>query len=124
MARWRRTARQTPAPTPPDFRITLHHDDATASATFAVTGELDLATASVLRDAATAALAERPNVLTLNLAGVSFCDAAGLGGLLDLREHAGAAGVRLRVAAVSPAVQRVLDATGTAPLFSLRLRPA
>jgi anti-anti-sigma factor len=71
-----------------------------------VSGDMDLATTPVLLKAA-AKLTGRP--IELDLAGVAFIDSTGLHLLLDLRKTQG----RLRLVGSSPAVDRVLEITGT-----------
>lgn len=81
----------------------------------AVTGELDLATAPRLLEAAEQALARRPGApLAIELSGLTFIDSSGLRALLSIAAH-----TRGRVALVgpTPAVGRILDMTGTGDLL-------
>lgn len=83
-------------------------------------GELDIDTAAQLREAVNDCLADHPAVLHLDLAGVAFCDCAGLSALLWTRRRA--AEVRTRLCCqgpARPAVARVLNLTGTADLLGL-----
>lgn len=81
------------------------------SVTLAVEGDVDLATAGQLREAAVHAIVFGPGHLHLDLTKVGFCDSSGLHVLLATRRRANLAGVRLTVAP-SPPVQRVLDLAG------------
>jgi anti-anti-sigma factor len=79
----------------------------------AVTGEIDLAEAPMLRTLLTDCLTRSRGGLDLDLSGVTFFDCAGLNVLLLLRERAVAEGIDLTIPALGPAVARVLDITGT-----------
>ncbi len=86
----------------------------------AVTGELDLAAVHGLRRGFHAALhhSERPvQGLDLDLTGVTFMDAAGLGAVMWCRAHALSAGVDFVVDAASPAATRLMRLTGTHDLL-------
>jgi anti-anti-sigma factor len=56
-----------------------------AHARVALTGELDLATVPVLREAAAVLLSETAEEITIDLGGLQFIDAAGLGEIVCLR---------------------------------------
>ena len=71
-----------------------------------VFGELDLATAPQLRDAYARAQHDQPDVILIDLAGVTFIDSTGLHTLLDA--HAGDHDERLRIM-LGPAVARLID---------------
>ena len=83
------------------------------TAEVAVDGELDMAGAFKLEPAIEKVVAEDPvDELVIDLAGVSFMDSAGLGSLLSAHERLKDLGISARVARPSPAVERVLEATG------------
>ncbi|MGW8358888.1 STAS domain-containing protein [Streptomyces wedmorensis] len=73
-----------------------------------LTGELDLATAPLLKAAATAALNTHPRRLHLNLTGLTFCDHTGLRALHQLTHQAHAAHVSLRLTGLHPRLHRTL----------------
>jgi anti-anti-sigma factor len=77
-------------------------------------GELDLSTVDTMVDLGRQALAgPPPTLLTVDLAGVEFCDSAGINGLVKLRNASVEQGSRFRVAHPRPHVRRVLaDLTG------------
>lgn len=87
------------------------------SATVSARGELDIATAeqayAYLRDV----LDSLRGPLTVNLAGLTFCDAAGLGALARLAGHARQAGRELKLAAVRPSLLRIMRITGMDQAF-------
>lgn len=76
-------------------------------------GELDLSTVGTMIDRGRQALIEPPAVLTVDMAGVEFCDSAGINGLVKLRNASVEGGARFRVTKPRPHVRRVLaDLTG------------
>jgi anti-anti-sigma factor len=77
-----------------------------------VAGELDLATVDSLTRVAIGALRLPVRVLVLDMHGVTFCDAAGVGALLRIQRSAAEVGTRLVLAGIRPAVRRVLDLVG------------
>jgi anti-sigma B factor antagonist len=87
----------------------LYRPDA---AILAVSGELDVASAPMLRAYVGFALDRRPARLILDLAGLRFCDAAGLSVLAMARSAATREGVSLALAAVPRLVTRLLKMTG------------
>ena len=100
----------------------------------AVVGEVDLATAHLLRDRLLGVLREHaPAVLDVDLAGVTFLDCTGVSALVAVRNAATRSGRQVRVTHPQPIVRRVLDVTGllsvlTAPIDQLpttgRVNPA
>ena len=77
-----------------------------------LTGELDIASAPALRDQLLSLLRPSSAPLVLDLSGVSFCDASGLAVLVNTGRRARLLGGFLRLAAVSPPADRVLNLTG------------
>jgi anti-anti-sigma factor len=78
-----------------------------------VVGEVDLATAHLLRDRLLGVLHEQaPAVVEVDLAGVTFLDCTGISVLVAVRNAAIRAGGQLRVANPQPIVRRVLELTG------------
>jgi anti-sigma B factor antagonist len=75
-------------------------------------GELDTASAdqaySYVRDAIDA----RGGQVQLNVAGLSFCDARGLGALARMSRHAGQAGSSLHLVAPPPRLMKIIRITG------------
>ena len=91
-----------------EFRVEWRDDD--GSRLVSVSGEVDLTSASDLRDALESGLPR----LVVDLSNVTFIDMSGLRCLVD------AAGVHEAVALItSPRVARLLDLTATAHLFEI-----
>jgi len=90
-------------------------------ATVRLAGEVDLATADLLRTvlAAQTTHAVQPRRIDVDLAQVTFMDAAGLGVLVQAQRHAGRAGAALVVCNAHGIVRRVFDLTGLAGTFGL-----
>ncbi|MFG6202704.1 STAS domain-containing protein [Nonomuraea sp. JJY05] len=84
-----------------------------ASATIVhLRGELDLATRETLRERLLRALRHSTSLLILDLSGVSFCDAAGLGVVVGVQHRARSLDIALGLAAPRPHLARVLRLTG------------
>lgn len=77
-----------------------------------LTGELDIASAPVLREQLLSLLRPGSSRLVIELSKVGFCDASGLAVLVNTGRRARLLGGFLRLAAVSPQVERVLRLTG------------
>jgi anti-anti-sigma factor len=75
-------------------------------------GELDIASAPALREQLLGLLRPGSGRLVIDLSQVSFCDASGLAVLVGTGRRASLRGGFLRLAAVSPQVDRVLLMTG------------
>ncbi len=79
---------------------------------FTLAGEIDMLTVTRLSAMVTEAIAESPNRIVLDMAGVTFCDSQGLGTLVVLSRKAGHGRVVLMLANVGDFLLRVLDITG------------
>jgi len=76
-------------------------------------GEVDLATAHVLRDVVLRVLREQtPAILDIDLAGVAFFDCSGIGVLIAVRHAAVQARGQVTVSNPRPIVRRILQLTG------------
>jgi anti-sigma B factor antagonist len=101
----------------PDLQVVaLYQPD---SVVLAVSGELDVASAPMLRAQIKFALGGRPARLVLDLAGLRFCDAAGLSALVMARKAATRDGASLALAAVPRPVTRLLKITGMNRMLDL-----
>ena len=81
-----------------------------------VTGELDVATAeqayAYISDVIDAWLGESPAPVSVDLSGLTFCDASGLGALARIARHARQAGRQLRLTAARPSLLKIMRITG------------
>jgi stage II sporulation protein AA (anti-sigma F factor antagonist) len=80
-------------------------------------GEVDVATAAMLRDAALDAVKTGPRCVVVDLGELTFCGSTGLVVLLECRQAAETSGVGFGVVGGLPIVRRVLDITGLGPLL-------
>jgi anti-sigma B factor antagonist len=87
-------------------------------AVVAVSGELDIDSARGL-ERELAAVADIGRPLILDLAGLRFCDCAGLSLFLRVQQRARAAGGSLHLAALTPRVLRVIAAARLADAFPI-----
>lgn len=100
------------------MQLELAHEVTTdGKATVQLRGELDIATA----DQAFAYLCDvvdsQQGTVTVNLAGLTFCDAAGLGVLARVAGHARRSGHSVELAAASPSLLRIMHITGMEETF-------
>lgn len=111
---------------PSSLRLASRKSDGTT--TVLVSGELDIATTGQLRTYVEHALAESGTArIVLDLRGISFIAAAGIGLLAELRHTAILYGAELLLGDVSPAVTRLLALVGHAgqyPSATVTSRPA
>jgi anti-sigma B factor antagonist len=82
-----------------------------------VKGDLDAATTPRVLAVITSEMSEQTTTVTLDCAGVRFCDSAGLGGLIRLT-HDVPAEVRVLLRAPSRPLVRLLEITGSRSLFA------
>jgi len=93
-------------------------------ATVKAYGELDIATAdqayAYLRDVVNS----QEGPVTVNLAGLTFCDAAGLGVLARVAGHARRSGRPLKLIAARPSLLRIMHITGMDEAFPEIRKPS
>jgi anti-sigma B factor antagonist len=77
-----------------------------------VAGELDIATADQAYSYITEVIDGRAAPVTVDLSGVTFCDASGLGALARLARHARAAGRQFMLISARPSVLKIMRITG------------
>ncbi len=88
-----------------------------------VTGELDIATAEKAYSYISGVIDGRPAPVTVDLSGLTFCDASGLGVLARIARHARQAGRQLRLASPRPSLLKLIRLTGLDGTFP-ELRPS
>jgi anti-anti-sigma factor len=81
-------------------------------------GDIDMDTREELRKLLGTALDASGHGIDLDLSGIGFCDCSGLNVLLLAHRLAAANGRTVVIRSASPAVERLLTLTGTAPLFA------
>jgi anti-sigma B factor antagonist len=87
-----------------------------------VSGELDIATAEQAYTYISEVIDSRTAPVSVDVAGLTFCDAAGLGVLARLASHAREAGRQLRLTAPRPSLVKIMRITGLDRAFP-ELRP-
>lgn len=83
------------------------------------TGELDHATAALLVDRIVAGMLPADTTVVIELAGLTFCDSAGLGALVRIHNRLAANSGHLTLAGSTPAMRRLLEITGLDTVFVL-----
>jgi anti-anti-sigma factor len=100
--------------------LQIHATDVGDECTLALVGEIDLSNSK--RAAHHLALIftrePAPSALLLDLSGLTFIDSVGLAVLLSARRDAAAAGCRVSVNSMSPAIARLFETTGVSGLLS------
>jgi anti-anti-sigma factor len=77
-----------------------------------VTGELDIATAERAYSYISEVIDGRPAPVTVDLSGLTFCDASGLGALARIARHARQAGRQLMLTSARPSLMKIMRITG------------
>lgn len=86
-------------------------------ATVHARGELDIATADQAYAYLRNVMDSQDGPVTMNLSGLSFCDAAGLGVLAKVAAYARLSGRSLKLTAARPALLRIMAITGMDEAF-------
>jgi anti-sigma B factor antagonist len=103
----------------------LYQRTADGQAMVNVRGELDIATAERAHDYLRAVLdSDKKGKVILNLADLTFCDAAGLGVLAKVASHARRTGRSVRLTSPRPALIRIMRITGMDSVFPEIRTPA
>ena len=88
-----------------------------------VTGELDIATAEQAYTYISGVIDDRTAPVSVDMGGVTFCDASGLGVLARTARHARQAGRQLRLTSARPSLLKIMRITGLDRAFP-ELRPS
>jgi len=99
----------------PHLDIDVSHEGAVGRVR--LTGELDLDGVDAVTKTVTTLIEAGATSVVIDMAAVTFLDSSGLRALLSGHQALNVAGGSLTLEQVSPAVQRVLDITGTSTLF-------
>ena len=101
----------------PSAGLTVSTRDEDGCAVLIVSGEIDLYSATVLRDAVHKLIARGRVRLVVDLTDVDFCDSTGLGVFVGAYKRTRACGGTLRVVCVSSHLLGMLRITGLAKVF-------
>jgi anti-anti-sigma factor len=82
-----------------------------------VAGELDIATAEQAYSYISEVIDERSAPVTVDLSGLTFCDASGLGALARIARHARETGRELVLTSARPSLVKIMRITGLDRLF-------
>ena len=88
-----------------------------------VTGELDIATAEQAYAYISEVIDSWPTPVSVDLSGLTFCDASGLGVLAKIARHARQAGRQLKLTSVRPPQLKIMRLTGLDGVFPELRRP-
>lgn len=102
--------------------LVISVDRAPTETVVTIAGELDMLTAPRLAAAVNDVLADPPQRVALDMAGITFCDSQGLGTLVVLSRKATTMHSLLVLTNVAGALQRVLDITGLRSALVIRKR--
>jgi anti-sigma B factor antagonist len=97
--------------------------DADGNQVVTVTGELDIATAEQAYAYISEIIDGWQAPVSVDLSGLTFCDASGLGVLARIARHARQAGRQLRLTAARPSLLKIMRITGLDRAFP-ELRPS
>jgi anti-sigma B factor antagonist len=98
--------------------FSVRMEDLDTAVVLTVTGEVDMATAPELEESVKAALESGPEVLVVDLSGVSFLASAGMSVLIGGNQQAGDR-TQFRLVATGSATLRPMELTGIATAFSI-----
>ena len=98
-----------------DLRISTRSEG--AAVVVSVSGDVDVASSPILRDALDRPLAAQASHIVVDLAGLTFIDSTGLGVLVGAMKVARRYGASLRLVCTSPKILRVFDITGLTSVF-------
>ena len=77
-----------------------------------MTGELDIATAEQAYSYISDVIDGLPAPVTVDLSGLTFCDASGIGALVRIARHARQTGRQVMLTSVRPSVLKIMRITG------------
>ena len=97
--------------------------DADGNQVVSVTGELDIATTEQAYAYISEVIDSRPTPVSVDLSGLTFCDASGLGVLAKIGRHARQAGRQLKLTSVRPPQLKIMRLTGLDGVFPELRRP-
>jgi anti-sigma B factor antagonist len=102
-----------------NLQVDKHVLDHGGATVLAITGELDLATISILKDAVGGQLGTGGGPVVLDLSELTFCDSTGLGSFVALHRQATSIGTTLSLAAPRKRVADLLQISGINQVVSV-----
>ncbi|MEY9874448.1 anti-sigma B factor antagonist [Streptacidiphilus sp. MAP12-33] len=103
----------------PPGTLTVERHDCNDRAEITLVGEIDMASAPILRHALSRCLADGVHAIDVDLSRVDFCDCTGLSAFLQAYHQAAAAGASLRLHHPRPVLARLIALACTdTPLLS------
>lgn len=102
------------------MELTLHTRKAGARTIVEVSGEIDMYTASDLRDKLLALLAEGVTELGIDVNGVEFCDSTGLGVFIGVLRRLREVGGSLIIVCARPQMLKIFQLTGLEKVLDIR----
>ena len=97
--------------------------DADGNQVISVVGELDIATTEQAYAYISEVIDSWPTPVSVDLSGLTFCDASGLGVLAKIARHARQAGRQLKLTSVRPPQLKIMRLTGLDGVFPELRRP-
>jgi anti-sigma B factor antagonist len=110
------------APEPVQLELSCR-TDADGNQVVSVTGELDIATAEQAYAYISEVIDSWPTPVSVDLSGLTFCDASGLGVLAKIARHARQAGRQPKLTSVRPPLLKIMRLTGLDGVFPELRRP-
>jgi anti-sigma B factor antagonist len=102
-----------------NLQVDKHAQDHGGTTVLSVSGELDLATIAILKDAVGGQLGAAGGPVVLDLSDLTFCDSTGLGSFVALHRQASAIGTTLSLAAPRRRVADLLQISGINQVVSV-----
>jgi anti-anti-sigma factor len=109
LGRWGSAGTECPATVPLGLTHRIYPD---GHAVAVIRGELDAATAEAAQQYVRQVIERSGGPVSLDLAGVSFCDARGLRALVGMANCARTAGRRLKLTGTRPGIIKIMRITG------------
>ncbi len=100
-----------------DFQI--EQRAGTSPPVIAVSGEIDVATAPLLRESLHGVIAGGESTIILDLLGVTFLDSTALGVLVGALKRCREAGGELQVVVADPRIVKIFEITGLTSVFTI-----
>ncbi|GAA3799519.1 hypothetical protein GCM10022403_036950 [Streptomyces coacervatus] len=94
-------------------QLNVHRRDHTTRTLITLAGEIDLATAPLVRAALAACVRDGIRIVDVDLTAVLFCDAGGLNAFLAAYRAATDAGTALQLHCPPPVMARIIEITGS-----------